>query len=131
MYPSNFRRKTLYSRCAILAITTAFFIAAFVLNITSNQALYNFNLHKVPILQNNHALGSKAFITFMNIISNIFNPVVCAGYILIFYLVSYRKLEILCFLIWFIFLSWVLSILKMAIHQARPYWISSSGIKML
>jgi len=49
----------------------------------------------------------------MNIISNLFNPIVCAGYILIFFLISYRKLEILVFLVWFIFLSYFLSVLKL------------------
>ena len=124
MHLQSFRKKSMPHRIGIMITATVFFLAAFVLNITSNQALYNYNLNVVPILQSNPSLGSPAFLSFMNVISNIFNPVVCAGYIFIFYLISYRKLEILCFLVWFIFLSWVLSILKMAIHQARPYWIA-------
>jgi len=86
------------------------FLIGFVLNITIDNPLYNANLNIVPTWQDK--LGSSGFITFMNIISNIFNPVICAGYIAIFWLISYRKLEILVFLVWFIFLSFLLSILK-------------------
>jgi hypothetical protein len=61
----------------------------------------------------------------MNIISNIFNPVICVGYIAIFWLISSRKLEIMVFLVWFILLSWLLTIMKVAIqypllHTASP-----------
>ena len=84
------------------------------MNITSNESLYNYNLKVVPEMQD--SIGSDGFIIFMNLVSNIFNPVICAGYIIIFYLLSYRKLEILVFLIWFIGLSFVLSILKEAIQ---------------
>lgn len=81
----------------------------------------------------------SSFLTIlMNVVSNVFNPVLCAGYIILFFLISYRKLEILVFLIWFIFLSFVLSMLKSLIQyyyflfrQARPYWIAASGVQML
>jgi len=66
----------------------------------------------------------------MNIISNLFNPTVCAGYIIIIYICTCRKLEILVFLVWFTFLSFVLSLLKQVIQQPRPYWVNTQ-IKML
>ena len=110
------RKKDLVPRIIIFSIATVLFLTGFVLNITSNQPLYNYNLEVVPQLQSNPSLGSQAFLTFMNLISNVFNPILCAGYIIIFFLISYRKLEILVFLIWFIFLSFALSLLKMAIQ---------------
>lgn len=109
----------------ILAITSALvFIAAFVVNITSDTSLYNVDLNVVPGMQDSSSLGSSAFITFMNIISNVFNPVICAGYIAMFWLVSSRKLEIMVFLVWFIFLSWVLSLLKSLIQYAIIYIVN-------
>jgi hypothetical protein len=92
MFPKNYAKKSLKARIILFSITTLLFIVGFVVNIISNQALYNFNLNEVPIWQNNAVIGSHGFIVFMNVISNIFNPVVCAGYILLFFLISYRKL---------------------------------------
>jgi hypothetical protein len=73
-------------------ITAIIFIAAFVINITSDDSLYNIDLNVVPAMQDNSSLGSTVFLNFMNVISNIFNPVICAGYIVIFWLISSRKL---------------------------------------
>lgn len=70
---------------------TIFFLIGFVLNITSNQAMFNTNLNVVPHLQAEYT-KSSGLTVFMNIVSNVFNPVLCAGYILVFFLVSYRKL---------------------------------------
>jgi hypothetical protein len=101
----------------LLAVSSSLlFLAAFIINITSDTALYNYDLNFVPEMQDNASLGSSAFLVFMNIISNVFNPVICAGYVAIFWLISSRKLEIMVFLTWFIFLSWVLTILKLAIQ---------------
>lgn len=114
-----------------MLISTVFFLIAFILNISSNQALFNYNLKVVPDLQNHPFFGSEPFIVFMNLCSNLFNPIICAGYILVFYVISHRKLEILVFLVWFIFLSVALSFAKELIHQARPYWMEGSGVQML
>ncbi len=88
----NHRKQTLKLRLIILSITSLIFLTSFVLNITLSQPLYDYNLNVVPILQSNPSLGSSAFMTFMNIISLVFDPMICAGYIFIIYLVSYRKL---------------------------------------
>jgi hypothetical protein len=100
----------------VLAIVSFFFLAGFVVNLTSDKSIYNANLNVVPVMQENDSLKSKPFLIFMNVISNIFNPVICAGYIVVFWLISYRKLEIMVFLVWFIFLSFLLSIMKEAIQ---------------
>ena len=92
MIPKNYQLKVLRHRLLIFVLTTVFFICAFVLNILMNEPLYNTNLNVVPKLQTDNVLGSHAFLVFMNIVSNVFNPVVCAGYIVIFFIVSYRKL---------------------------------------
>jgi hypothetical protein len=113
MIPKNYQEKILRHRLLIFILTTIFFLCGFVLNIVMNQPLYNTNLNIVPKIQTSEGWGSQAFIVFMNVVSNVFNPVVCAGYIVIFFIVSYRKLEILVFLIWFVFLSWILSLMKM------------------
>lgn len=101
-------------RVVLLTVATSLFIAGLVLNITSYQALFQVTLDVVPQLQND--IGSEGLTIFMNIISNLFNPVVCAGYIIIVYVVTCRKLEILVFLIWFILLSFVLSMLKQVLQ---------------
>lgn len=108
-------------RIIVTSIASGLFIAAFVVNITSDDPLYNIDLNEVPLMQDNKSLGSAAFIGFMNVISNIFNPVICAGYVAIFYLISSRKLEIMVFLVWFIFLSWLLSIVKELIQYSHIY----------
>lgn len=103
-------------RRVLFLSSTVIFIIGFIVNLTSDTSLYNVDLNVVPGWQSDAALGSKAFIGFMNVISNIFNPVVCAGYIALFWLISCKKLEVMVFLVWFIFLSWVLAVLKMAIQ---------------
>ena len=108
----NFDKK-IKIRIILASVTTATFVIAFVLNITSDQALYNADLNVVPSWQNDK---SKAFIIFINIISNIFNPVICAGYVALFWLISSKKMQILVFLVWFIFVSWLLTILKLIIQ---------------
>lgn len=67
---------------------------------------------------------------FMNLVSLVFDPMVCAGYIFIIYLISYRKFEILIFLVWFFLLSWILGFLKMVIHQGRPFWVPGTQVQM-
>jgi hypothetical protein len=101
-------------RLALLSLASALFIAGLVLNITSYQALFQVTLDVVPQMQKD--IGSDALTIFMNIVSNLFNPVVCAGYIIIIYVVTCRKLEILVFLIWFVFLSFILSLLKQVLQ---------------
>lgn len=100
-------------KLGLFLVVTLTFIVGFVLNITSDQSIYNENLNIVPSWQNSK---SKAFIIFMNIISNIFNPVICAGYVALFWLISSKKMQILVFLVWFIFVSWLLTILKLIIQ---------------
>lgn len=92
MFSKSHQEQILRHRLLIFIITTAVFISAFVLNIVMNQPLYNLNLNVVPDLQNNSSLGSYTFLSFMNVISNLFNPIVCAAYIILFWLISYRKL---------------------------------------
>lgn len=93
-----------------------FFVVAFTLNISSNSSLYNEDLNIVPTWQDNSVIGSTGFMDFMNVVSLLLDPPVCAAYVALFWLISSRKLEIMVFLIWFIFLSWVLSVLKSAIQ---------------
>lgn len=130
MLSRNHKKQSFKTRLAILVVTSILFIVCLVLNITSNQALYNVNLNVIPQWQNNHVMASHGFQVFMNVVSFVFDPMICAAYIIVIYLISYRKLEILAFLIWFFFLSWILGILKMAIHQARPFWIPGTSVQM-
>lgn len=53
---------------------------------------------------------------FMNLVSVLFDPPVCAGYLAALWLFSARRLEIMVFLLWFIFMSWVLSVMKCLIQ---------------
>lgn len=128
MHIRNHRKQTLCLRASILGITGAVFIISFVLNVIFSLPLYYYNLEVVPIWQNNSVMGTDAFNTFMNIVSLVLDPMICAAYIFVIYLITYRKLEIIAFLLWFFFLSWFLGIMKMAIHQARPYMIADSGV---
>ena len=100
MFPSDFNAIISISlmqqpdtkRFFLAVSSSLLFLAGFIINITSDTALYNYDLNVVPWMQDNASLGSSAFLTFMNIISNIFNPVICAGYVAIFWLISSRKL---------------------------------------
>lgn len=130
MLTRNYLKQTLNKRIIIFLMTTVIFIISFVLNIRYSLSAYNLSLKFVPIWQTNSVMGSNGFNIFMNLVSTIFNPMVCAAYVFILYFITYRKLEVIAFLIWFFFLSWLLGILKMAIHQARPYWVEYSGVEM-
>ena len=123
MHIRNHRKQTLKTRVIILSATGFIFIVSFILNIVLSLPLYYENLNIVPTWQNNPVMGTSAFMTFMNVVSMVMDPSICSGYIFIIYLISYRKLEIITFLLWFFFLSWLLGIMKMAIHQPRPYMI--------
>ena len=101
-------------RLTVLLVTSLLFIAGLVLNITSYNALFQVSLELQPKLQED--IGSEGLTIFMNIISNLFNPTVCAGYIILIYICTCRKLQILVFLLWFTFLSFVLSLLKQVIQ---------------
>ena len=125
----NHRKQTFKHRISILISTSVIFIISFVLNITQDTALYNYNLYIVPILQNNSIMSTHGFMVFMNVVSMVFDPMICAGYIFVIYLISFRKLEILAFLLWFFMLTWLLGILKMAIHQPRPFWLPTSQVQ--
>lgn len=129
MLTRNYIKQTINKRIIIFLICTAFFIVSFVLNIVSSTAAYNYDLNVIPSMQTGPIMGTNGFNVFMNLVSVIFNPMICAGYIFILYLITYRKLEVIAFLIWFFFLSWLLGILKLAIQQARPYWLNE-GVLM-
>ena len=58
----------------------------------------------------------------MNLVSVLLDPPVLAAYLALIWLFSYRRLEIMVFLVWFIFMSWVLSILKAAIGYISSYF---------
>ena len=74
----------------LLLPATLFFLAALTLNITTSTPLFNLHLNTMPQWQ--ETLNNKGFIFFMNIMSNLFNPVVCAAYIALLWIVSHRKL---------------------------------------
>ena len=114
-----------------VGVTSLFLIGGIVVNIILKDAPFNYNLKIVSQMQRNAFLSSTPFIVLMNIVSNLFNPIACAGYVLAFYVVSHRKMEILVFLLWFIILSVGLSFMKALIHQARPYWMGGSHVDML
>ena len=69
----------------------------------------------MPSWQATPPIDSSSFMSFMNVVSILFDPPVCAAYLALFWLLSSRRLEIMVFLLWFIFMSWVLSVLKSAI----------------
>jgi hypothetical protein len=73
-------------------ITSLFFIIAFTFNITSDQSLYNLDLNVVPTWQRTNVMGSDGFMQFMNVVSQLLDPPICAGYIALFWLISSRKL---------------------------------------
>lgn len=78
-------------KLAIFILTTAFAISAFVINTWYSWEMFKYNLNIVPQMQANSFLGSSGFLALMNIVSNLFNPIVCAGYIMAFYLLSHRR----------------------------------------
>lgn len=128
MLTRNYIKQTLNKRIIIFLTCSVLFIVSFVLNIVESTSAYDYDLNVVPVLQRGPIMGTNAFNVFMNLVSVIFNPMICAGYIFILYLITYRKLEVIAFLIWFFFLSWLLGILKMAIQQPRPYWLPGSEV---
>lgn len=79
------------AKLPILVLTTLTAIAAFIVNTWYNWEMYKYNLNVVPGLQDNVVFGSQAWLVFMNIVSNLFNPIVCAGYVMGFYLLSHRR----------------------------------------
>ena len=93
-----------------MLVAMTFFVVGFVFSFVYYPPVFSKSTEITISLQTN--ITSKVFQFLMNIVSNLFNPVVCAGYILILYLLTARKLEVVAFLIWFLFLSWMISLLK-------------------
>ena len=75
-----------------LGITIFFLVGGLIVNVWLREAPFNYNLLIVPKMQANSFLSSGPFIILMNIVSNLFNPIACAGYVLLFYLISHRKM---------------------------------------
>jgi len=100
-------------KLTLFIIVCAFFITGFVINITSDEAMYNTDENLVPIWQQN---VSSAFITWMNVVSYCMDPTFCAGYITLIWLLSNKKLEILVFLNYYLFVNWLAIILKSCIR---------------
>lgn len=80
------------AKFVILVITTLALLGGLAANIWAKEAPFNYNLKIVPEMQNNSFLSSSPFIIVMNIVSNLFNPILCAGYILALYVLSHRKM---------------------------------------
>lgn len=79
-------------KLTLMLLALVFFIVGFVLNITSDSSLYNQDLILVPDWQTNTAMSSPHFMSFMNVISILFDPPICAAYLAIFWLISSRRL---------------------------------------
>jgi hypothetical protein len=96
-------------------VSLVFFAIGFVFNLVADTPLYNENLNIVPQWQAASGIDSEVFMAFMNLVSLLIDPPVCAGYLALIWLFTARRLEVMVFLLWFIFMSWLLSIFKMAI----------------
>jgi capsular polysaccharide biosynthesis protein len=77
-------------RLLILLSALGLFIIGFVFSFVYYPPVFDLSIRVIINMQ--ASITNKGFIVFMNIISNLFNPVVCAGYILILYLLTARKL---------------------------------------
>lgn len=84
-------QSTTAKKLLLLSISSLAMLGAFIVNTWYNWEMYKYNLNVVPGMQGNVVLGSSGFLVFMNIVSNLFNPIVCAGYIMAFYLLSHRR----------------------------------------
>ena len=86
------RQNIFMVRFIILITTSIALLGGLAVNIWARDAPFNYNQQIVPKMQANSFLSSDFFIILMNIVSNLFNPIACAGYILAFYVISHRKM---------------------------------------
>lgn len=119
------------NKLKLILITTLAFVPAFIVNVWFSWETFKFNLNVVPKLQSTAFFSSEIVILIMNLSSNIFTPTLCAFYLLSLYLLSHRRFEVLVFLLWFILISSVVSILKTVVGQPRPFMQTGNSMKML
>ena len=80
------------TKLALILLVVAAFIATIVLNITSDEAMYNVTLNEVSEWQQTSLMRSDGWKIFMNLVSMLFDPPICAAYLAIFWLISSRRL---------------------------------------
>jgi hypothetical protein len=51
IFPGNIQKKVFKKRLAIFILTTALFVAGFVINVIDNEPAYNANLNFIPKIQ--------------------------------------------------------------------------------
>ena len=61
-----------------------------------------------------------------NVFSLFCNPIGVGAFILIYYLIVKRKLLLIVFLSYFLFLTYMIALLKQAFQQSRPIWHDSN-----
>ncbi len=77
-----------------------------------DQPLFNASEQAIFWLQSG---DSQLLVVAMNLASNLLNPVLCAGYLILLFLVTTRKDEVLRFLTFFCGLSYLLCVMKLVL----------------
>jgi len=74
-------------------------------------------------LQSN--LSSNFFEIFFIIFCDLLYPIIAAALLILYYALTFQKVKTLAFIIYFIIISYLCSILKIFYHDPRPYWVNS------
>lgn len=70
-------------------------------------------------------LSSEFFTWFFIIFCDILHPIVASALLILYYALTLQKIKTLSFIIYFIGITYVCSVLKIIYHDPRPYWENS------
>ncbi|KAL4494585.1 hypothetical protein ABPG72_004487 [Tetrahymena utriculariae] len=107
----------------LLGLSILLIVLSTILNILFQNTIFNTSLDVQQSIQKN--MKSEFLKFFMNIISNFVNPTIVVGLLILIFAFSRKKFEILNFLLYFAFVSYVCSIMKTLFASPRPYWVGN------
>ena len=108
--------------CIKLFLIHVLFLTCIVLDIYFKDELFTDSLsYTISIQKNSNKTLDIIFLFFCNLV----NPVTVSLLSIIYYSFSKKKIQALVFLIAQILISYMNSLIKMAYHDPRPYWVNS------
>ncbi|EAS03698.1 PAP2 superfamily protein (macronuclear) [Tetrahymena thermophila SB210] len=107
----------------LLGLSIFLIVLSTILNILFQNTIFNTSLDVQQSIQKNMDVEFLKFL--MNIISNFVNPTIVIGLLILIFAFSRKKFEILNFLLYFAFVSYICSIMKTLFASPRPYWVGN------
>ena len=108
----------------IVIICTILIIAYIIADCFFRDAAFKDSNDFVVHLQSD--LSSYFFDVFFIIFCDILYPIVAGALLMLYYALTFQKVKTLAFILYFILITYICSIMKIFYHDPRPYWEDSS-----